>query len=84
MVLGGVGGSLVGFVIGLYCLDMLFNWNRSFGMGVTSSTPAQVAAIKVTINYYVSFAAKSVGVLALGLSFLDVPFNVATFCLGAV
>jgi len=77
-----MGEALTGFVIGLFGLDFVTNWWRSAAMSVAQGSPAHVAAIKATVNYYLSSSIKLVAiVLGLG-SWINKEFNAATAGLG--
>jgi len=81
-ILYGMGASLIGFVIGLYCLDVVTNWHRGLTMSSLPGTPTIVAATKATINYFISFGIKASAVLGFGMNFLNIPFSIVTACLG--
>jgi hypothetical protein len=79
-ILLGMGGALIGFVLGLYCLDFVSRWWTSASLAFAGGSTMQVAAAKATVNYFGSSAIKQVACVCG--SWINVEFNVATAALG--
>jgi len=81
-ILFGIGGTLIGFVIGLSSLYFVSNWWRSASMSYSQGSSLQIAAVKATINYFGSWGIKYAACVLGFASWINKEFNAATALLG--